>query len=95
MCMLKQIPLACCLLRQATFYGKDGDKDGACGYSASKANSMSLPWASGTTLTVAINDFQFASALSCGMCVKFRGVGTGIGTQPVPQQWQYAVVTNR
>ena len=90
-----KIPLACWLWLQATFYGTDGDKDGACGYSASKANSMNLPWASGTTLTVAINDFQFASSLSCGMCVKFRGVGTGIGTQPVPEQWQYAVVTNR
>ena len=56
---------------------------------------MNLPWASGTALTVAINDFQFSSSLSCGMCVKFRGVGTGIGTQPVPQQWQYALVTNR
>ncbi|KAL3139257.1 hypothetical protein ABBQ32_006023 [Trebouxia sp. C0010 RCD-2024] len=56
---------------------------------------MDMPWSTGTTMTVAINDFQFASSLSCGMCVKFRGVGTGIGTQPLPQQWQYAVVTNR
>ncbi|KAL3131185.1 hypothetical protein ABBQ38_000489 [Trebouxia sp. C0009 RCD-2024] len=79
----------------ATYYGKGGDKQGACGYGASKANSMDLPWSTGMTMTVAINDFQFASSLSCGMCVKFRGVGTGIGTQPLPQQWQYAVVTNR
>lgn len=86
---------SCCLLVQATYYGKGGDKQGACGYGASKANSMDLPWSTGMTMTVAINDFQFASSLSCGMCVKFRGVGTGIGTQPLPQQWQYAVVTNR
>ena len=56
---------------------------------------MGLPWSSGTSLTVAVNDFQYADGLSCGMCVKFRGVGTGIGTEPLPQQWQYAVVTNR
>lgn len=83
------------LLLQATYYGKDGDNQGACSFGASKANSMGLPWSTGTSLTVAVNDFQFADGLSCGMCVKFRGVGTGIGTEPLPQQWQYAVVTNK
>ena len=80
---------------QGTFYGKGQDDQGACGFSSSAANSLNLPWTSGTTLTVAIDDFQYADGLSCGMCLKFRGVGTGIGTTPVPQTWQYALVNNR
>ncbi|KAL0041698.1 hypothetical protein WJX79_001132 [Trebouxia sp. C0005] len=78
-----------------TFYGLGSDNQGACGFSGNGANSLSLPWSSGTTLTVAMNDDQYSVGITCGMCIKFRGTGTGIGTQPIPQTWQYALVDNR
>ena len=83
------------LLMQGTFYGLSSDNQGACGFSGNGANSLGLPWSTGTTLTVAINDDQFSGGITCGMCIKFRGTGTGIGTQPIPQTWQYALVDNR
>ena len=80
---------------QGTYYGLGSDNQGACGYGPSAANSTSMPWSTGTALTVAINDDQYSGGITCGICIKFRGTGTGIGTQPIPQTWQYALVTNR
>lgn len=48
------------------------------------ANTDDLPWSSGLTMTVAMNDAQFDSSVACGMCITFQGVGTGIGTEPIP-----------
>ena len=46
-------------------------------------------------MTVAMNDDQFAGGAACGLCVMFRGTGTGIGTVPVStNEWTFALVTN-
>ena len=82
-------------LLQGTYYGIGENRQGACGFGQNGANSTHQPWSTGTTLTVAINDAQYSGGVTCGMCIKFRGVGTGIGTQPIPQTWQYALVDNR
>ena len=48
------------------------------------ANTDDLPWSTGLTMTVAMNDDQFGSSVACGMCITFQGTGTGIGTEPIP-----------
>ena len=80
---------------QGTYYGTNGNVNGSCGFGGNGANSLKMPWTSGTTMTVAVNDDQFAEGLTCGLCIKFRGIGTGIGTQPIPQTWTNAIVDNR
>ena len=80
---------------QGTYYGAGQDANGSCGFNSNGANSLKMPWTSGTSITVAINDDQFADGLSCGLCIKFRGTGTGIGTHPIPQEWTTAFVNNR
>ena len=52
------------------------------------ANTDGLPWSSGLTMTIAMNDDQFGNSVACGMCVTFQGTGTGIGTEPIPGESQ-------
>ena len=83
---------------QGTFYGQQDNQDaaGACSYSANFANSNSLPWSSGTDMTVALNDAQWAGGAGCGLCVRFRGTGAGIGTTPLSTtEWKTGFVNNR
>ncbi len=83
---------------QGTFYGQQGDQDaaGACSYSANFANSNKLPWSSNTSMTVALNDAQWAGGAGCGLCVRFRGTGAGIGTTPIStSEWKTGFVNNR
>lgn len=69
---------------QGTSYGEGEDSKGTCSYGTNMANTNDLPWSNGLTMTVAMNDAQFGSSVSCGMCVTFQGTGTGIGTMPIP-----------
>lgn len=80
-----------------TSYGAGQDDQGTCSYGTNMANTDSLPWSSGLTMTVAMNDPQFGASVACGMCITFQGTGTGIGTEPIPggTAWQTALVTNR
>eukprot|EP00891_Asterochloris_glomerata_P009335 jgi/Astpho2/9335/Aster-x1569 len=78
-----------------TFYGVGQDAQGACSYGSNGANSLNLTWTQGNQNTVAINDLQFNASNTCGMCIKYRGLGTGQGTQPVPSIWQRGFVDNR
>ncbi|CAL5218467.1 g150 [Coccomyxa viridis] len=81
-----------------TFYGQQDNQDaaGACSYSANFANSNSLPWSKGTDMTVALNDAQWAGGAGCGLCVRFRGTGAGIGTTPIStSEWKTGFVNNR
>ena len=83
---------------QGTFYGQQDNQDaaGACSYSANFANSNSLPWSKGTDMTVALNDAQWAGGAGCGLCVRFRGTGAGIGTTPIStSEWKTGFVNNR
>lgn len=80
-----------------TSYGSGQDNQGTCSYGSNMANTDGLPWSSGLTMTVAMNDDQFGSSVACGMCITFQGTGTGIGTMPIPGRgdWLTALVTNR
>ncbi|KAA6428967.1 MAG: hypothetical protein FRX49_01077 [Trebouxia sp. A1-2] len=80
-----------------TSYGAGQDNEGTCSYGNNMANTDGLPWSSGLTMTVAMNDPQFGASVACGMCITFQGTGTGIGTEPIPggTEWQTALVTNR
>ena len=81
---------------QLSSYGTGSDSAGTCSYGANFADTVNLDWSTGTELTVAMNDDQFDGGLACGLCVMFRGTGTGIGTDPVStDKWQFALVTNR
>jgi hypothetical protein len=55
------------------------------------ANTDGLPWSSGLTMTVAMNDPQFGASVACGMCITFQGTGTGIGTEPIPGKFVTAL----
>ncbi|KAL3144188.1 hypothetical protein ABBQ32_003969 [Trebouxia sp. C0010 RCD-2024] len=80
-----------------TSYGSGQDYQGTCSYGSNMANTNDLPWSSGLSMTVAMNDDQFGSSVACGMCVTFQGTGSGIGTMPIPGggDWLTALVTNR
>ena len=83
---------------QGTFYGQQDNQDaaGACSYSANFANSNNLAWSKGTDMTVALNDAQWAGGAGCGLCVRFRGTGAGIGTTPIStSEWKTGFVNNR
>lgn len=79
-----QLFLTLSLASQGTSYGAGQDNQGTCSYGSNMANTNDLPWSNGLTMTVAMNDDQFGSSVSCGMCVTFQGTGTGIGTMPIP-----------
>ena len=53
---------------QLTSYGSGNDEAGACSYGSNFANVISggLPWNTGTTLTVAMNEDQWANSAACG-----------------------------
>lgn len=81
-----------------TFYGMgDGGDDtrGACSFSENFANTHALPWTKGVAVTLAMNDAQFESGAACGLCVRFRGTGAGLGTTPLPTTWTRGFVNNR
>ena len=82
---------------QGTFYGQQADQDerGTCSFGRNFANTMKLPWSTGTHNTVALNDNMFNDSLPCGTCIMYRGTGQGIGTTPIPQNWTRAIVNNR
>lgn len=69
---------------QGTSYGSGEDYQGTCSYGSNMADTNDLPWSSGLTMTVAMNDAQFGSSVACGMCITFQGTGSGIGTMPIP-----------
>lgn len=71
-------------LLQGTSYGAGQDSQGTCSYGSNMANTNDLPWKSGLSMTVAMNDDQFGSSVACGMCITFQGTGSGIGTMPIP-----------
>ena len=81
---------------QATYYGQQGNQDGkgACSYGADVSNTMNLEWTSGIQNSIALNTEQFEGGLACGLCIYYRGTGQGIGTTPVPADWQFAFVNN-
>lgn len=86
----------CCT--QGTFYGQqDGqDAQGTCSYNENFANTVKLPWSSGTDMTLALNDAQFDNGSGCGLCIKFRGTGAGLGTTPPSTtEWKTGFVNNR
>ena len=80
-----------------TFYNMDGkgDTEGACSFSDNFAATNNLPWTKGVAVTIALNDAQFASGAACGLCVRFRGTGTGLGTTPLSSAWTRGFVNNR
>ncbi|CAL8470266.1 g9808 [Coccomyxa elongata] len=81
-----------------TFYGQqDGqDSQGTCSYNENFANSIKLPWTTGVDNTIALNDAQFANSGGCGLCIKYRGIGAGLGTTPLStSEWKTAFVNNR
>jgi hypothetical protein len=82
---------------EATFYNMDGlgDTQGACSFSDNFANTNGLPWTKGVAVTIALNDAQFASGAGCGLCVRFRGTGEGLGTTPLSAAWTRGFVNNR
>ena len=83
---------------QGTFYGQQSDQDaaGACSYGKNFANSTKMPWSSNADMTVALNDAQWELGAGCGLCVRFRGTGAGIGTTPIAtSHWQTGFVNNR
>ncbi len=79
-----------------TFYNMDGvgDTQGACSFSDNFAATNGLPWTKGVAVTIALNDAQFQQGL-CGMCVRFRGTGDGLGTTPLSTKWTRGFVNNR
>lgn len=80
---------------QLTSYGSQQDYQGACSYGTNFANTVNLPWRTGVPHTVALNADQFGGGLACGMCILYRGTGTGLGTVPVStDEWIYGLVTN-
>lgn len=80
---------------QLTSYGTGNDYQGACSYGANFANTVDLPWRTGTDLTLALNNDQFGGSAACGLCVMYRGLGSGLGTVPIPtNQWTFGLVTN-
>ena len=81
---------------QGTYYGQQGNQNaaGTCSYGSDNANTMGLEWTSGTQATIALNANQFQQGLACGLCMYFRGTGGGIGTTPIPADWQFAIVDN-
>jgi len=83
---------------EATFYGHQEGQDaaGACSYSENFANTNSLPWSTGISTTIALNDAQFEAGLACGMCIMYQGTGEGIGTTPLAgDRWYRGFVNNR
>ena len=55
-----------------------------------------MPWSSGANHTLALNDAMFDGSNGCGLCVKYRGTGTGLGTTPLSTtQWYTGFVNNR
>lgn len=83
---------------QGTFYGQqDGqDAQGTCSYNENFANTVKLPWSTGVDNTIALNDAQFANSGGCGLCIKYRGTGAGLGTTPLSTtEWKTAFVNNR
>ena len=83
---------------QGTFYGQQSDQDaaGACSYGKNFANSTRMPWSSNADMTVALNDAEWDLGAGCGLCVRFRGTGAGIGTTPIAtSHWQTGFVNNR
>ena len=83
---------------QGTFYGQQDGQDaaGACSYSANFANSNKLPWSSNADSTLALNDAQWDGGAGCGLCVRYRGTGSGIGTTPLSTtEWKTGFVNNR
>ena len=39
---------------------------------------------------VAINAAQYGGSQACGLCVAYRGTGSGLGNSPIPTTYQYA-----
>lgn len=52
-------------------------------------------FAQGVMTTIALNDQQFSSGAACGLCLKFRGTGEGLGTTPISTEWARGFVNNR
>lgn len=82
---------------QGTFYGQQSGQDdmGACSYGKGVSDTLKLDWSNGVAATVAMNDCQFQESLACGLCLYFRGTGSGIGTTPLSRDWQFGFVDNR
>ena len=78
---------------QGTFYGPGGDAQGACSYGPNFANTLGLPATANTQNTIAMNDADFSTGLTCGMCIMYKGTGSGIGLTPLSTTtWTFAQV---
>lgn len=60
----------------ATYYGADNDRRGACG-------GNGKPTGPGGITTVEINSRQWEGGNNCGICIEGRGTGVGAGGNPV------------
>eukprot|EP01121_Diplochlamys_sp_Union-15-3_P000641 TRINITY_DN1053_c0_g4_i2.p1 TRINITY_DN1053_c0_g4~~TRINITY_DN1053_c0_g4_i2.p1 ORF type:complete len:300 (-),score=59.82 TRINITY_DN1053_c0_g4_i2:94-954(-) len=72
-----------------TYYGSDSG--GQC----SLGNKEDIPAAANSAVTVAINNAQFGTSETCGMCVQVHGTGNGAGANPVSTTPFIAFVNNR
>ena len=63
---------------QGTYYGDAGGA-GTCSFQYSDAQA--LPWASGTSFRVAMDQPFFYGSQTCGMCIAMRGTGPGSGRE--------------
>lgn len=79
----------------ATYYGsyiRSKPVAGNCGFS----NVDHLPAFKNADRYVAINFRQYGeNSRSCGMCLKFRGTGTGDGLTRMSSEWTSAIVVDR
>lgn len=67
-----------------TYYGSRQRGFGHCSFHFQDfGNSPGYP---GTPL--AINAAQYTGTSVCGLCVRFRGLGSGLGGNPISQNWQ-------
>lgn len=46
-------------------------------------------------VAIALNDLQFESGAVCGLCIRYRGTGAGLGITPLPTAWARDFVNNR
>ena len=74
-----------------TYYGEIDPGDGNCAF----GNVDKLSAFRRADMYVAINDKQYEGSMACGMCVKLKGNGKGSGNDPIPSEWQTAIVVDR
>lgn len=74
-----------------TYYGLTNGA-GHCSFQFSK--SESLPWATGINSFVALNAPQYGDSSACGLCLQYKGTGSGSGGDPVSPSPQYGLIAD-